>query len=136
MFLVLFMSAQGSELLVLRGSLPILHDFKFIKTEVADFETYEGCCQLSDIKEFMIENGYKEFSRKRNTSRSGVGGYFDIIYKKKSEQQVSARSVAKRPPAEADSRMRKYFSTTPSPSSVIPANLIPFALPIPHLIRS
>ena len=44
--------------------------------------------------------------------------------------------VTKRPPAEADSRMRKYFSTTPSPSSVIPANLIPFALPIPHLIRS
>ena len=42
----LIMDTQGSELLVLKGSIPILDNFKFIKTEVADFESYEGCCHF------------------------------------------------------------------------------------------
>lgn len=78
----LIMDTQGSELLVLLGSLPILNNFKFIKIEVADFESYEGCCQLSDINNFMVEHGYKEFSRSTFVSRAGVGSYFDVIYKK------------------------------------------------------
>jgi len=78
----LIMDTQGSELLVLRGSLPILNKFKFIKVEVPDFESYEGCCQLSDINKFMIEQGYKEFSRNKFASRAEGGNYFDIVYKK------------------------------------------------------
>ena len=78
----LIMDTQGSELLVLRGSLPILDNFKFIKTEVPDFEAYEGCCQLSDINDFMSEHGYKEISRNKFASRAEGGSYFDIVYKK------------------------------------------------------
>lgn len=78
----LIMDTQGSELLVLHGSLPILNNFKFIKTEVPDFESYEGCCQLSDINDFMIEHGYKEFCRNKFASRAEGGSYFDIVYKK------------------------------------------------------
>ncbi len=78
----LIMDTQGSELLVLRGSLPVLSNFKFIKTEVPDFESYEGCCQLSDINSFLIEHGYKEFSRKKFASRAEGGSYFDIVYKR------------------------------------------------------
>jgi FkbM family methyltransferase len=78
----LIMDTQGSELLVLRGSIPILSNFKFIKTEVPDFESYEGCCQLSDINGFMIEHGYKEFFRNKQASRAEGGSYFDIVYKK------------------------------------------------------
>ena len=78
----LILDTQGSELLVLRGSIKILDHFKYIKTEVADFESYEGCCQLDDIYIFMKEHGYKEHSRKKFISRSGVGNYFDIVYKK------------------------------------------------------
>ena len=78
----LIMDTQGSELLVLRGSLPVLNGFEFIKTEVPDFESYEGCCQLSDINEFMIEHGYKEFSRNKFASRAEGGNYFDIVYKR------------------------------------------------------
>ena len=77
----LIMDTQGSELLVLRGSLPILDNFKFIKTEVPDFEAYEGCCQLSDINDFMSEHGYKEISRNKFASRAEGGSYFDIVYK-------------------------------------------------------
>jgi FkbM family methyltransferase len=78
----LIMDTQGSELLVLRGSLPILGNFLFIKTEVADFESYEGCCQLSDFNKFMIEHGYREFSRSKFAARAEGGSYFDIVYKK------------------------------------------------------
>jgi FkbM family methyltransferase len=78
----LIMDAQGSELLVLQGSIPILNHFKFIKTEVPDFESYERCCQLSDINDFMIERGYKELSRCKQASRAEGGSYFDIVYKK------------------------------------------------------
>lgn len=79
----LIMDTQGSELLVLRGSLPILRRFKFIKTEVPDFESYAGCCQLPAIEDFMHEHGYEEFSRRRFAGRAGVGNYFDIVYRRK-----------------------------------------------------
>ena len=78
----LIMDTQGSELLVLKGSIPILDNFKFIKTEAADFESYEGCCQLSDINDFMIEHGYKEIFRETQASRAEGGSYFDIVYQK------------------------------------------------------
>jgi FkbM family methyltransferase len=80
----LIMDTQGSELLVLKGSIPILDNFKFIKTEVADFELYEGCSQLSDISDFMNGHGYKEFFRTIQAGRAGGGTTFDIVYKKQS----------------------------------------------------
>ena len=49
---MLAIDTQGSELLVLQGSIPILHNFLYIKTEVPDFEAYKGCCQLKDLKLF------------------------------------------------------------------------------------
>ena len=79
----LVMDTQGAELLVLKGSAPVLDNFKYIKTEVADFESYEGCCQLVDINAFMNKNGYVEISRKKFASRKVGGDYFDIIYRKK-----------------------------------------------------
>lgn len=79
----LIMDTQGSELLVLKGSISLLHNFKYIKTEVADFESYTGCCQLADINSFMTHHGYIEFSRHEFASRAEGGSYFDVIYKKK-----------------------------------------------------
>lgn len=40
----LIMDTQGSELLILKGAIPVLKAFLFIKTEVPDFEAYTGCC--------------------------------------------------------------------------------------------
>lgn len=82
----LVMDTQGSELLVLQGSIPILENFKYIKTEVADFEAYEGCCQLNDICEFMEEHHYKEFSRNKFASRESGGNYYDIVFRKEAKQ--------------------------------------------------
>lgn len=79
----LIMDTQGSELLVLQGSIPILENFEYIKTEVPDFESYEGCCQLVDISAFMESHGYIEYSRNKFASRAAGGDYFDIVYRKK-----------------------------------------------------
>ena len=79
----LIMDTQGSELLVLNGSIPVLHNFTYIKTEVPNFESYAGCCQLADINSFMTQYGYKEFSRHKVAKKPKGGSYFDIVYKKK-----------------------------------------------------
>ncbi|KEF41330.1 MAG: hypothetical protein ER33_12165 [Cyanobium sp. CACIAM 14] len=79
----LIMDTQGSELLVLQGSLPILRYFQYIKTEVSDFESYQGCCQLSDINAFMEKHGYQEIYREKFASRPEGGSYFNVVYKKR-----------------------------------------------------
>lgn len=78
----LVMDTQGSELLVLQGSVPLLHGFKFIKTEVPDFESYAGCCQLTEISNFMGEHGFKEYARHQLASRPRGGNYYDVIYQR------------------------------------------------------
>ena len=81
-FDTLIMDTQGSELLVLQGSVPILDKFTFIKTEVSDFESYKGCCQLKDIDAFLREYGFKEYYRHKFIEHPKGGSYFDIVYKK------------------------------------------------------
>jgi len=77
----LIMDTQGSELLVLKGGLTVLKYFQYIKTEVPDFEAYEGCCQLDEMTEFMAAQGYAEFSRQSFASRNEGGRYFDVVYR-------------------------------------------------------
>lgn len=76
----LVMDTQGSELIVLKGALPVLKNFKYIKTEVPDFESYNGCCQLKDMELFLNSYGFKEFSRSRFAKHPGGGSYYDIVY--------------------------------------------------------
>ena len=76
----LVMDTQGSELLVLRGAIPLLGAFRYIKTEVADFEIYAGCCQLSDIEAFMQQHGFSELSRIKFADRPQGGACYDVIY--------------------------------------------------------
>lgn len=78
----LIMDTQGSELLVLKGSIPLLKHFRFIKTEVPDFESYEGCCQLEEINVFMKEHGYHELTRTKFADRAQGGSYYDVVYKR------------------------------------------------------
>jgi FkbM family methyltransferase len=77
----LVMDTQGSELMVLEGAIPLLGHFRFIKTEVPDFEAYSGCCQLADILSFMARHGYREYSRQPFARRHHGGGrYYDIVF--------------------------------------------------------
>ena len=78
----IIMDTQGSELLVLKGAKNILKKIKFIKTEVSDFESYKGCCQLKDIDKFMKRNGFKAVI-KSCFKRHEAGNYYDVLYEKK-----------------------------------------------------
>lgn len=79
----LIMDTQGTELLVLKGGLTVLKHFQYIKTEVPDFEAYEGCCQLTEMNDFMTAQGYEEFSRTSFASRAEGGSYFDVVYRRR-----------------------------------------------------
>jgi FkbM family methyltransferase len=79
----LVMDTQGSELLVLRGAAALLSQLKYIRTEVADFEAYEGCCQLADIESFLAAHGFRERIRKVIARHPTGGGYYDIVYERR-----------------------------------------------------
>lgn len=83
-FDVLIMDTQGTELLVLKGSESILRHFEFIKTEVADFESYAGCCRLEDIDKFLAKHGFSRFDCHTLVRRSGGGKYYDVTYRRES----------------------------------------------------
>ena len=78
---MLVIDTQGSELLVLKGAEPILKHFKYIKTEVPDFEAYKGCCQLKDLQLFLGNHGYREIYRNKFAAHPGGGNYYDITFK-------------------------------------------------------
>lgn len=79
----LIMDTQGSESLILKGAVPILGQFRFIKTEVPDFESYAGCCQLDDINVFLKQQGFQEISRHKFAERAGGGSYYDVVFERK-----------------------------------------------------
>jgi FkbM family methyltransferase len=76
----LVMDTQGSELLILRGAAALLGQFKYIRTEVADFEAYQDCCQLADVESFLARHGFREQMRKVIARHPSGGGYYDIVY--------------------------------------------------------
>jgi FkbM family methyltransferase len=78
----LVMDTQGSELLVLKGAEPLLPQFKYIQTEVADFEAYKGCFQLADIESYLFRRGYRERARKQTAEHPQRGRYYDIVYER------------------------------------------------------
>ncbi|MBN1237330.1 MAG: FkbM family methyltransferase [Gammaproteobacteria bacterium] len=77
----LIMDTQGTELLVLRGAEPLLGNFRYIKTEVADFEAYKGCCLLADVEAYLEGHGFTEHARKTIARHPGGGGYYDVVYR-------------------------------------------------------
>jgi len=79
----LVMDTQGSELLMLKGAVKILNAFRFIKTEVADLESYAGCCQLRDIDLFLREHGFREIFRNKFAERPEGGNYYDIVFERR-----------------------------------------------------
>jgi FkbM family methyltransferase len=78
----LVMDTQGTELLVLKGADSILDRFRFIKTEVADFECYKNCCQLHDIEEYLKQRGFREFVRTKFAKHPRGGRCYNVVYRR------------------------------------------------------
>jgi FkbM family methyltransferase len=76
----LVLDTQGSELLVLRGANEILHNFSFIKVEAADFNAYEGCCQIDELIAYLQQFNFFEKKRSKFAEHPSGGGYYDLIF--------------------------------------------------------
>ncbi|TLD69259.1 FkbM family methyltransferase [Phragmitibacter flavus] len=79
----LVLDVQGAELLILKGGGGLLKKFRYIKLEVADFESYEKCCTVDEVSHFLKTQGFEECSRKRFAERKAGGSYFDVVYRNK-----------------------------------------------------
>jgi FkbM family methyltransferase len=88
----LILDTQGSELLVLKGATELLPRFKFVKTEVADFDSYAGCCKLSDLLPFMNQHGFAEIRRDAFKTSPGIGTYYDVLFRQVVPNNTRSRS--------------------------------------------
>jgi FkbM family methyltransferase len=79
---VLVLDTQGSELLVLQGAAPILHQFKYIKAEAADFEAYKNCATVPQIRSYLEQHGFRLFRSYEFARRRGGGRYFDLLFQR------------------------------------------------------
>jgi FkbM family methyltransferase len=80
-FNALVMDTQGSELLVLRGARRTLPGFRYILTEAADFNAYEGGTTRAELEQFLGTHGFRLvraacFAEKPD----GSGRYFDLLF--------------------------------------------------------
>jgi FkbM family methyltransferase len=80
-FDALVLDTQGSELLVLRGAAPILGQFKFVKTEAADFESYKGCATVSEISRFLAKHNFTLHKKELMARHPAGGRYFELLFK-------------------------------------------------------
>lgn len=79
-FDALVMDTQGSELLVLKGAGEVLSRLKYIRSEAADFEIYQGCCRLDELRQFLEQRAFVE----ECTAKSACDGRrncYEIVYR-------------------------------------------------------
>jgi FkbM family methyltransferase len=81
-FDALILDTQGSELRILKGAAALLPNFRFVKVEAPDFESYKGCCKIDEVSAFMSLHGFRERGRHPITQTPGIGTYFDVIYER------------------------------------------------------
>lgn len=78
----LVLDVQGAEFLILKGCEEFLSLFKYIKLEVADFNSYSNSDNLNEINSWLLKFGFIQNYKRRFAGKIGVGQYFDILYKK------------------------------------------------------
>ena len=81
-FDALVLDTQGSELLILKGATDILERFRYIKSEVADFESYAGGCQLPELDAFMAKHGFRQQSRYTFAESLKGQKYYEVLYRR------------------------------------------------------
>ena len=82
-FQALVMDTQGSELLVLRGANRFLGEISLIKTEAADFESYEGCAMVDDLISYLEPFGFGLTVKQMVAARAAGGSYYELFFKKR-----------------------------------------------------
>ena len=83
----LVLDTQGSELMILRGSVPLLPKINYVLIEAPDFEAYAGCPQLEDFNLFMKDNGFRLVAKRAIAASSKDRAYYDVLYRNKSSEE-------------------------------------------------
>ena len=78
----LVLDTQGSELLVLQGARKIVRQFRFIKTEAADFESYRNCATVDQLCSYLESFGFLVRRKDRFAKRTSGGAYYDILFER------------------------------------------------------
>jgi hypothetical protein len=74
------LDTQGSELLILKGAIPLLSSMAYVKTEVPDFEAYLGCPMLPEFTSFMKGQGFRLVSKQPMANSTSSHAYYDVTY--------------------------------------------------------
>lgn len=79
---VINIDTQGSELLILKASVSLLSELKYVFMEVADMDSYKGCCKLNEVNEFFESIGYKQIGLNPWDTNNKIpeGNYYDALY--------------------------------------------------------
>ncbi len=79
----LVLDVQGAELMVLKGAGDLLQEFRFIKAEAADFESYAGGARLDDLQVYLQNAGFAEKDRHRSAHDPAIGTYWDVVWERR-----------------------------------------------------
>lgn len=79
----LIMDTQGSELLVLKGAEKTLQSIRYIKLEVADFESYSDGVTLDEIEDFFKQTDFKKSKQIKTDGLRKIGYYYEILFERR-----------------------------------------------------
>lgn len=79
-FDALILDTQGSELLVIRGASSVISHFRHIRTEIADFESYENGVTLSEMDCYLESINFTRTGLIRGLAAPGIGSYYEALY--------------------------------------------------------
>ncbi len=82
----LVMDTQGSELMILQGAADLLDHFDYIKTEAADFESYENCATAASLTDFLGARGFSPVRQDKFAAHPSLGSYYDILFERTSKR--------------------------------------------------
>jgi hypothetical protein len=60
----------------------MLGEFRFVKAEAADFESYIDCAKLEDLRQYLGPLGFKEIGRHPFASHPNGGTYWDVVWER------------------------------------------------------
>lgn len=80
------LDTQGSELLILKASVSVLSQMKYVYMEVADMDSYAGGCKLEEVDDFFESIGYGRIELIPDKQKNWIteGKYYQALYQNES----------------------------------------------------
>jgi hypothetical protein len=87
----------------------MLSQFRFVKAEAADFESYVGCAKLADLSKYLEPLGFMEISREAFASHPDGGQYWDVVWERRAKMALPKLTCPQRPTPNAQrDRVRNH----------------------------